>query len=267
MGAYMPRSNLRYQHVYDYVLELISRQGLSEGDRLPSATALAEETGVSMISVRRGLTELEREGKITRHQGLGTFVGGARVIAAASQSGGLLGTLVVDGTDAELHTKVLSIDIGRASENLARALSLQPGEPVWDVRRLRTLRANVRILDRAVMPVVKVPAIDEGYLHAGKSLYAFLQKEYGLEDASSEQALEVVTPSPSEARLLKITRADPILRVRGVSFDGSGGAFDCYEQIYQAMGVAFYIGRSEGRPKTIASGLDGDWSVESLRVE
>jgi len=52
----------------------IIRGDLSAGDRLAPETRLAEEYGVSVITVQRALKELERDGLITRHRGRGTFV-------------------------------------------------------------------------------------------------------------------------------------------------------------------------------------------------
>ncbi|MBI3690920.1 MAG: GntR family transcriptional regulator, partial [Mycolicibacterium aromaticivorans] len=85
---------LRYQHVYDLVLGIMADRGLQPGDRLPSTTELAEIAGVSGISVRRALDELERAGKITRRQGLGTFVAEPRIASDPTRPGELLHTLL-----------------------------------------------------------------------------------------------------------------------------------------------------------------------------
>jgi GntR family transcriptional regulator len=74
---------LRYQHVYDLVLAIMAERDLKSGDRLHSTTELAEIAQVSTISVRRALDELERAGKITRRQGLGTFGPACRPIFAS----------------------------------------------------------------------------------------------------------------------------------------------------------------------------------------
>jgi GntR family transcriptional regulator len=74
---------LRYQHVYDLVLAIMAERDLKSGDRLHSTTELAEIAQVSTISVRRALDELERAGKITRRQGLGTFGPACRPICAS----------------------------------------------------------------------------------------------------------------------------------------------------------------------------------------
>jgi DNA-binding FadR family transcriptional regulator len=47
------------------------------GGRMPPERSLASELGVGRRSLRRALEVLEREGRISRHQGRGTFINGA----------------------------------------------------------------------------------------------------------------------------------------------------------------------------------------------
>jgi len=69
-------SGLLYEQVVSYIEQLVAERGLAPGDMLPTHAELAELTGVSLITVRRALDELERAGKVRRHQGLGTFLAG-----------------------------------------------------------------------------------------------------------------------------------------------------------------------------------------------
>lgn len=254
---------LRYQQVYQYVLDLIAEEQLKPGDKLPSASKLAERTGVSMISVRRGLAELEHEGKVTRHQGVGTFVGRGRIVTAPSHSGELLSSLMGRKARRKVHTELLGITLGTASKNIAAALSIKVGEPVWEVRRLRHVGASASILERAVLPLVRVPALDEAYLRAGNSMYAYLEREYGLSDATTEQAIEVDRPSAEERQVLKLSNTASVVRIRGISFDANGTAFDCYEQVYGATNFIFYVASVDRRELLQPEDM-GEWLVEPL---
>ena len=60
-------------------LRTLLEQGLSEGtlstgSKIPTERALSERLGASRGAVRAALAELEREGRITRHVGRGTFL-------------------------------------------------------------------------------------------------------------------------------------------------------------------------------------------------
>ena len=63
-----------YQQIIDRLKREVSEGRLKPGAALPSFRQLAEDLLVSVITVKRAYEELEREGIIYRHQGLGTFV-------------------------------------------------------------------------------------------------------------------------------------------------------------------------------------------------
>ena len=63
-----------YRQIVEAVKREVASDRLPSGSPLPSFRVLAEELLVSLITVKRAYEELEREGIIYRHQGLGTFV-------------------------------------------------------------------------------------------------------------------------------------------------------------------------------------------------
>ncbi|SOE91241.1 transcriptional regulator, GntR family [Caballeronia arationis] len=68
--------------VSEAIIRHIESGSLREGDRLPSEGELAISHGVSVGTVQKALTQLVHSGLITREQGRGTFVSGARVAPA-----------------------------------------------------------------------------------------------------------------------------------------------------------------------------------------
>lgn len=70
-----PRRGLSlYEQARLAIEGLMRSEQLKPGDRLPSERELCEMYGLSSITVRRALLELEKSGAINRHGGLGTFV-------------------------------------------------------------------------------------------------------------------------------------------------------------------------------------------------
>jgi GntR family transcriptional regulator len=255
---------LRYQHVYDLVLAIMAERDLKPGDRLPSTTELAEIAEVSSISVRRALDELERAGKITRRQGLGTFVAESRSAEDPARPGELLQTLLDKHADLPtVSTSLISISVGMPGATIATALGVDSGHPVWEIWRKHSVDNADGILERAVLPLRRVPAIDRALLAEGGSLYRFIEERYGLEDDYTEQALEVDTPSSWEAQHLGIAAGDPIVRVRGVSFDVEGKAFACFERCYCAGKFTFYTAGCTRHRILGPQGLS-NWSVVPL---
>jgi GntR family transcriptional regulator len=255
------RPRLRYEHAQDVVLELIASRGLQPGDVLPSARELAEIAGVSMISIRRALDELERAGQIRRHQGLGTFVARERILSDPSRSGELAETL--GQPTPELRTELLGLKVGTPGTAVARALAIEPGQPVWEVERRRMLEGEPVVHERAILPLSLVPSIDESHLRSGGSLYRFLAEKHGLVDGAEEQVLEVSAPSAIERETLALSGRQRVVRIRGLTFTPGGVAFDCFQQAYPSDGFAFRLsGGARGR-LLLPSG-DPDWNVEPL---
>jgi DNA-binding GntR family transcriptional regulator len=257
---------LRYQDVMAMIERLIAEQRLAPGDLLPSRTELADMAGVSQITVRRALAELEQEGRVHSHQGVGTFVARPRIVSEPGRAGGLLGTLAEEHGAHEITTRVLDVARGRPSATLAHALQLGSRDEVWRVRRLRVIDGRPMIAEQAVIPVVLAPGLDARTAEVADSLYRLLARRYGLDDDYEEQFLEVVTPSAEERRLLELARGDQVVRLRGVSFDARGRPFDCFQQVYPASEVVFSISGRTARHVFRGSDLR-DWSVAPIDAD
>jgi GntR family transcriptional regulator len=258
-----PTRVLRYQHVYDLVIRLIEDGGLREGDQLPSTAELAELAGVSVISVRRALDELAHRGKIVKHQGVGTFVAPKRILTEPTRPGALLGTMTSEGSELSLDTRLVSLLVGVPSDNHADALGIDPGQPVWEICRLRALNGVPKVLEKAVLPLSLVPSLDEKHLEAGGSLYGYLAERYQLTDDFVEQAIEVDQPNSWEREHLQLDSKDNIVRIRGISVDANGVAFDSFQQTYPAHEFVFYVSGTS-RQKLFEPNRSGPWSIRPL---
>jgi DNA-binding GntR family transcriptional regulator len=257
------RPRLRYEQVMDLVEKLIDTGGLRPGAMLPTNNELAEMSGVSLISVRRALDELERAGRIRRHQGVGTFVAAERILSAPARAGSLLATLTGEADRPEVRTKVLDIGRGLPTRAIARALDVPSGQMVWRIHRLRVIGSRPMISEQSVIPVSLAPTIDADTIRDGGSLYQLLADQHGLTDAFEEQYLDVTVPSESDRKLLELSSRDRVARIRGVSFSRNGTPFDCFQQVYPADGFAFYISGRTDRHVMPSSPVE-DWNVAPL---
>nr|WP_240545106.1 FCD domain-containing protein [Sinorhizobium fredii] len=61
----------------------IEAEGLEPGDRLPPERDLALKLGLPRTALRRMLASLEKEGRLIRHVGRGTFIAGSGVTSTA----------------------------------------------------------------------------------------------------------------------------------------------------------------------------------------
>jgi GntR family transcriptional regulator len=259
---------LRYQQVIDLVERLIAERGLGPGDLLPSRNELAAMAGVSMITVRRALDELERAGRVASHQGVGTFVARPRIVSEPGRPGGLLSTLQGEARPPVVSTRLLGVVASVPSAALARALHLDAGERAWQVSRLREIGGQPTILEQAIIPLRLAPDLAKRVAGLTGSLYELLQREYLLSDEYEEQFLAVALPSPAERRLLRLGTKERVVRLRGVTFDARGVPFDCFQQLYPADEFVFYISGQTARHVFKASDLEEwEFSPEGLTLK
>jgi DNA-binding GntR family transcriptional regulator len=251
----------RYEDVIQLIQERIAAEELGPGSKLPSNAELATQAGVSLITVRRALDELERDGEIVRYQGVGTFVARGRIVSQPTKRGALAQTLGVDRH--AVTTSLLDLLQGRPSLPIAQTLGLAPDELVWSVVRLRFVEDQPRILERATIPVRLVPALDRSSLESGGSLYSMLAQRFGLVDDYEEQYLALARATPVERSALRLEGDRDVIRIRGVTFTADGTAFDAFEQVYPADGFVFYFSGQTSRGLLPASHRD-DWSVTAV---
>jgi len=256
-GAAAARRPLRYRRVIDLIEEIIAAEDLQPGSLLPTQKELAERAGVSLITVRRALDELERGGRVAGHQGVGTFVARPRIVSEPTRRGGLLATFCERGQPREVTTELLEVRAvppGAA----ARALDLAAEAEVWRIARLRRIEGRPMVLERALVPRALAPRLDEHRGELRDSLYSLLARRYGLVDDYEEQYLEVGSADARERRHLELQPRAQIVRLRGVSFSAGDLPFDCFEQAYPAQELAFFFSGRTSRRLLPADELD-DW--------
>ncbi|MGA8246763.1 MAG: GntR family transcriptional regulator [Nocardioides sp.] len=254
-------TRLLYAEVIDRVEQLIVERGLGPGDRLPSQDELATLTGTSLITVRRALEELQREGRVRRHQGLGTFLSSPKIISDPTHAGPLGSALTSSDQRTEVTTTVLSVERCRPSADLATALQIDFDDDVWEVQRERQVDGRTMILETARIPVKLAPGLDREYRSG--SLYETLAIRYGLDDDYEEQFLDLAHPAADVRSRLRLSASSLVVRIRGVTRASSGIRFDVFEQVYPATEFAFVIAGQTTR-ELHQGELNRDWSTEPV---
>ncbi len=233
--------NSLYEKTIAFVLQYIDEQKLREGDQLPTEAQLSALAGVSLVTVRRALSELAAQAVVRREQGRGTFVARPRVKAETTKIGGLRNGLHLDAR-SKLQTRVLSCTARGCTAEEAKCLSLSPGASVWEVSRLRLLNKRPMIWELSIIPKILAPDLG-GYLSApGKrSLYDLLDEVYGLKEAREEQTLVSRPALAREHELLELMSFEWVVEVSGVSFSARHQPIDAFTMVFVAKAFAFRL--------------------------
>jgi GntR family transcriptional regulator len=137
----------QYQQIADLLRARIDDGTYASGSALPSEPALADELGVSRVTVNRALAVLRGTGHVRVRRGAGTFVRNLPLITRDAREryrrrGEGTGAGDVEARSMGLRPRTQYLQIGRvdAAPRVADALGLEEGAPVL-IRR-RRLYAN-----------------------------------------------------------------------------------------------------------------------------
>ena len=206
--------------------------------RLPTEEQLAGHYGVSVLTMRQALKELEDEGLITRHRRRGTFIEpGVRrgapvrllgsVDAIVAQQSGMTTRLLHHGSAA------VPAELAEFFPDLAE---------VSTYHRLRSDDATGEPTNHArnyVRPEIAA-RIDPDDL-VGRPMTRVLRDVVGGDIARITDTVEARLADPETARLLQVPLLSPILHYTGVTYDLAGRVLDAAVIHYRGDRFSFTV--------------------------
>ncbi|MFE5944188.1 GntR family transcriptional regulator [Streptomyces sp. NPDC056480] len=206
--------------------------------RLPTEEQLAAHYGVSVLTMRQALKELEEEGLISRHRRRGTFIEpGARrstprrllgsIDAIVAQQSGERTTVLGHGSEAvpgELAEHFPDLTEIVAYRRLRR--DGESGEPTnWAENAVRPeLAAAIDPADLERWPMTKV-----------------LRDVVGVRISRITDTVEARLADPETAALLDVPLLSPILHYTGVTYDEAGRVVDVARIRYRGDRFSFTV--------------------------
>ncbi|MFF5786952.1 GntR family transcriptional regulator [Streptomyces sp. NPDC012693] len=206
--------------------------------RLPTEEQLAAHYGVSVLTMRQALKELEEEGLISRHRRRGTFIEpGARrstprrllgsIDAVVAQQSGERTTVLGHGTEpvpGELAEYFPDVTEVVAYRRLRR--DGESGEPTnWAENAVRPeLAATIDPADLERWPMTKV-----------------LRDVVGVRISRITDTVEARLADPETAALLQVPLLSPILHYTGVTYDEDGRVVDVARIRYRGDRFSFTV--------------------------
>ena len=191
--------------------------------RLPTEDALAAHYGVSVLTMRQALKELETEGLISRHRRRGTFIEPSAqrgspvrllgsVDAIVAQQSGMTSTLLEHGPVP------VPAEVAEYFPNCAEVTGFgrlrgdeETGEPTNHARNYvrPDVAARIDPADLERWPMTKV-----------------LRDAVGVRISRITDTVEARLADPETARLLEVPLLSPILHYTGITYDEAGQAVD-----------------------------------------
>lgn len=186
-----------------------------ESERFHTDLELAEQFGVSRMTVRQAVQELVEEGYLRRVRGSGTFVCMPKIDERFRPEMDFSDQWSASGRP--LTFKVLYCKAVPASATVAGQLGLNTDEPVWSVLRLRTVKHVPISLDYRYVPVARVASLSPKQVEAGSMLQLVSKLSNGLD--YGDLKIEAGLVKPEHADYLNLMPGDPVLIRHLVYFD------------------------------------------------
>jgi GntR family transcriptional regulator len=216
--AATPSFSPLYQQIQALILQSLKAGEWKPGEPIPSEMDLAARYRVSQGTVRKAIDELAADNLVVRRQGKGTFV----ATHAEQNVQYRFLKLVPDSGDiqAEGPAERTIVDCKRlrATADVARALGLRTGDAVLQVRRVLAYAGVPTILEDLWLPGVPFKGLTAERLRDWRGpMYAMFETEFGVRMVRAEEQIRAVLPDVSQAALLAVTPATPLLSVERIA--------------------------------------------------
>ncbi len=231
-----------YTRITNSILDSIKSGEYSPGDRIPSQRELCLIYNTSLMTIRKVLDELYREGAIRSIPGKGIFVGNKTL---SNEYGTLIG-FEAQMARLGLHpqSKTLDAKIVTASTMLAQMLKVIPGSPLVYVYRLRFANGTPMSLYKVYLPHLLCPGIlDKGL--ADGSLYSILKYEYHLRIVGSRNTVSAVFPDEEAVKYLDLKEPNALLLKEQITYLDTGEIIEYSRNL--TPGDSFCVQYDEGQ--------------------
>ncbi len=218
----------RYHRIAQTLRERITRGEPGAGERLRDQRGLAQEFGVTLMTLRQALELLERDGLIIRRHGLGTFVASPSIDYDILHLRALAGDLSAKGED--VTTRFLRSSFRRPDLGVARGLRLQRGDRAFVVERLRLVDRRPMSFQSSWLAAAlgeEVAKVDLAVTPLGQVLTLKL----GIEITGARETVAAVALERRAARELDCPVGAPSFRSDRVSF-GPEGVPVVYDRVF-----------------------------------
>ena len=207
---------MKHAQISAQIEQAIADGDLAPGDRLPPERALAEEHGVSRMTVRQALQSLESRGLLRRAIGRngGSFVERPKVERDLGTFSGLSEQLARQGVAAG-----------------ARVVSAREVDGAVEIVRVRLADGEPFAVERSSFPADRFAGLLE--LDLTGSLYELLGEHFDAAPVRAVERIEPVLADVEEGEALGVARGTPLMLVDRTAYDAAGLVVETARDVFR----------------------------------
>ncbi|HTX76227.1 MAG TPA: GntR family transcriptional regulator [Terracidiphilus sp.] len=219
-----------YQQIQQRLMDQVRSGAFKPNEPLPSIEKIAARMGVSQMTVRQAVKSLCDLGILYSRQGKGTFVSGMKLEKEFRQVLSFSEETRAHG--ATPHSRLISFNVQKPSQETREALGLKGNERVFRLRRVRYADSLPIGIECSCLAVHLCPNLMETFDPA-TSLYQELADHYGIQLMITDEVIEVGKANPEEARLLEIEPHSSVFLFTRISFRDDGVPVEHVKSTYR----------------------------------
>lgn len=196
--------------------------------RMPSESELGKAFGVSRITVRQALGDLQKEGLIFKIHGKGTFVAKPKAFQNIGTLQGLAESMTQMGY--EVINRVRSFKQVPASPVVAERLKVEEGAPVTEIKRVRLINREPVSLEVTYLPAAVGERLEKADL-ATRDIFLVLENDCGIPLGHADLAIDAVLANGDLIQALQVEEGAPIMRIERLTHAADDTPLD-FEYLY-----------------------------------
>ena len=217
-----------YLQARDSLVDKIDKGVLKPHEALPSERVLAEQLGISRMTARQALAEVEKAGYAYRKGRRGRFVADQRLSYDVGTTLSFAARALGDSVD--LSIEVISTSTEEADEALANKLAVTPGSLVHVYKRVFKVNGRPVLVERESALADRFPDLLEQDLSQPSTLLH--ESRYGVIGSKSRVTIRCSKISPEDKKLLTKDTAPYGMEMDSVIVDSQQKPFCCGHQIW-----------------------------------
>lgn len=207
------------------------------GDRLPSVSDLAEHYEVNRLTIHEALDVLVRRGLVTTIKGKGSFAALPiiRWNVRAGQDASL--TQAMDASGHRVENRLIGVG---DDEDPDLRKQLNSAGPLRRFEIIRYVDDEPWSMTYTWVDPDRFPGLEARWRDRS-SLHAVLRAEYGVRMSRSTRTFAALAADATEARVLGVPVASPILQVRGLNVDDQRTPIAVVEHRFRGDRIQFSV--------------------------